>query len=408
MLAIASAYAGERAAGPALDGLQWISRVEPFIARLGDASADARARLYHGALAGYLGDVSTKLALAQSVLDLPAQTLPETSNLRAAAWAGVGTAMRSSGREEDARRAYEQALAHYERTLGPDHPAAVGALLGLANLATNQRNVADAEALLLRALRLTTSTWGDEDVRTVSIRNDLGNTLLTREEFEAALEQYDRAHRTAEAKLGLRHPQTALTATNRGRTAAHLGRLDEAEADLRDAVATFEATGEHPDHLAGARLRLGDVLLQRGRLDEARALYEAAAAALQHVERSPDLANAVSGLASVASALGDHAAAVRHRRRIVELRANASPTSRAVAQMNLAMALVETGELDEARTLVDATEPLLPEPRDALAERLFAGIAELRAGPLTQDATDRRPRSSSTARDPHHPPDARP
>jgi tetratricopeptide (TPR) repeat protein len=407
MLALAAAYAGERASGSAEDGLQWIERVEPFIARLGDTQADARRRLYRSALAGYTGDIATKIALAQSVLDLPPDVLPESSQWRGQAWSGLGTGLRLSGRHAEARHAYEQALAHQERTLGPDHPATVGPLVGLANLELLQREHAEAQRLLERALALATATYGEEDVRAIRVRTDLGNVALQREHFELAHAQYQRVRRTLDATLGPRHPTTAQAATNEANAAAFLGRLDEAEAGFRDAIGVLVEIGEHPDLLAGARVRYGDLLTRRGRLEEAREQFEGALESVTDDERSPDLVAAIAGLAQVAGNAGDFATAAKHQRRVIELRETASPTSRALVRINLAMMLVETNDLDEARTLVDEAESLLPEPRDALAQRLWTGISELRAGPLkSRGARDRPPPSSSTAAAPPRPPAA--
>jgi tetratricopeptide (TPR) repeat protein len=91
-----------------------------------------------------------------------------------------------------------------------------------------------------------------------------------------------------------------------GRLAALLGRHEEAEARLRRAVAVDDAAGAGP-HAAVALLRLGELLLERGRHETAGDVLRDAAGRAQELELAAPAAEARRLLAV-------HAAQVAPRR----------------------------------------------------------------------------------------------
>ena len=125
-----------------------------------------------------------------------------------------------------------------------------------------------------------------------------GMVLHAYDKFEGAAMCYERA-------LDLQPGQSAWL-YYLGSARAELGRNDEALDALGQAV-RIDAT------YAPARLRLADVLLATGEVEQSRALYAAL------TREDPDLVHAVYGLGRSLSELRQHAAAVEQLARAIEL-----------------------------------------------------------------------------------------
>ncbi len=131
------------------------------------------------------------------------------------------------------------------------------------------------------------------------------------------------------------------------------GRLAEAEAQLRGAIATMEPLlGEHHPRLAIARFNLGSVLFDRGRHAEALVEHEAAlqlresALAPEH----PELADSLMGVAGARMALGELRPAIAMTERALRIYEGAHgpehPDS-VWARWSLGLLHVRAGRVDE-------------------------------------------------------------
>ena len=138
------------------------------------------------------------------------------------------------------------------------------------------------------------------------------------------------------------------------------GRLAEAEATCRFAIEhlTEQAGGEECGSHAAHYAWLAGILLQSGKLEEARRIGERGAALAREIGLSPSL----SHLISIARAQGDYEAGVRFAQEELELarRHYGEEHRNAVAgHVNLALALQDAGRVDEAelhlRRAVDIT-----------------------------------------------------
>jgi tetratricopeptide (TPR) repeat protein len=268
----------------------------------------------------------------------------------------------------------DEALLHLQKAISLD-PASARAWNSLGLLAHQEKQYRSAESACREAIRL-------EPRFAVAFIN-LGNVLLAQ-------------HRPAEAVAALRdalaiEPENPRALADLGRGLSRLALpqlLDEAEARCRRALALAPSLPQASDSL-------GDVQLQRGRLEEAMASYERSlklnprriapllgiGRVLQHYRRFDEAARYYDSaraldprdprphadLGSLSFVCGRHEDAVRNYRLAVE-----QDPSFAEAHQGLGMALAEKGLLDEAEACL--REALRIDPGKAVSWLVLARI----------------------------------
>jgi tetratricopeptide (TPR) repeat protein len=208
------------------------------------------------------------------------------------------------------------------------------------------------------------------------VRNGmLGMVLYANEQYEAAVACFERAQ--ALDTTDARWPYYL------GRMQSHLSQHDRAVTSLE------EALRRGPGYLP-ARLLLAKSLLDAGRLDESRQLYEAL------VSEHPEAAEAYYGLGRIDASRGDQAAAVEHLRKACDLFPGFG-----AAHFALARAYRDLGEKEKAEEQLALYQkdtmgwPAVPDPfmtalvalKTGAAARLEKGIQLAEAGQL-QAAAD--------------------
>jgi tetratricopeptide (TPR) repeat protein len=189
----------------------------------------------------------------------------------------LGEQARMAGRFAEAQDCWERGLADAERC---GDPAMIGFFTrGLGVLAAHRGALADARALLERSLDTTVEHAHLQDFDTLLalayVAHLAGDTEALHRWLERAREQ---ARRTG-SRSGL-----GLALNLEAESARQAGELDEAEGSYRQALDVLTATGSSERHVA--RINLALVLLQRGRVDEARPELDAALAASRRLGRS--------------------------------------------------------------------------------------------------------------------------
>lgn len=135
----------------------------------------------------------------------------------------------------------------------------------------------------------------------------LGQIRLRAGHAHAALAACDQALAATETPPALKLKML----TTRSAALAQLGRYDEAEAALRDAVASAQAMSQPAGEIA-ARLNLGALCRQRKRYDEARQHLEAGLALARQIDFRDYVLYALTALGVMAVDLGDYARAEQH------------------------------------------------------------------------------------------------
>jgi tetratricopeptide (TPR) repeat protein len=211
---------------------------------------------------------------------------------------------------------------------------------------------APARATIERTLKAV-----EEKPRDAARNGQLGMLLYANEQYESAAVCFERAHALAPAEA--RWPYYLA------KTQSNLSANEAAAASARAAVRL------RPDYLP-ARLLLAKSLLDTGKTDESRALYE------RILSDEPRAAEAHYGLGRIEAAAGRPAAAVPHLAKACAL----SPSFGA-AHFALARAYRDLGEKEKAQGELALYEkdrlgwPALPDP-------YFADILDLKTGALAR------------------------
>jgi tetratricopeptide (TPR) repeat protein len=240
----------------------------------------------------------------------------------------IGVVQRRLGRNDEAVRNHEQALAAHEAALGPEHPAVAQTLSNLAAAYLAAKRKPEAERAARRSLAIDEAVRGPQHPRLASSLNNLSLILLQQDRHAEAEQAITRAvvimegadtqphtlaimvsnlalvqhqrHHYREAAQSHRkalalfeeaaldgHPDMAFKLALYGATLEALYELDEADAVLRRAVAMIEdASDEHASVKLEVYVPLGSVSAALGRWDDA-IRYAEQALALERVVRIP-------------------------------------------------------------------------------------------------------------------------
>ena len=271
----------------------------------------------------------------------------------------LGYYLQMSGDLAGARPYYEQALAVYERVLGPEHPHTATAVNNMGRLLSSMGDLAGARPYFERALAVREHVLGPEHPDTASSLNNLGALLSSMGDLAGTRPYYERALAISERVLGPEHPQTAASLNNLGGLLKAMGDLAGARPYLESALAIRERVlgPEHPD-TASSLNNLGALLSSMGDLTEARPYFERALAISERVlgPGHPDMASSLNNLGALLSSMGDLAGARSYfERALAILERVLGPEHPDTAQSlnNLGMLLQAMGDLAGARPYLE-------------------------------------------------------
>ncbi|KAL2782503.1 hypothetical protein BJX66DRAFT_331145 [Aspergillus keveii] len=192
---------------------------------------------------------------------------------------GIGNLYSDQGKLQEAEEMYQQALAGYEKALGPDHTSTLQTVNNLGVLYSGQDKLKEAEEMYQRALTGHEKALGPDHTSTLNAVGNLGNLYKHQGKLQEAEEMYQRALPGYEKALGPDHTSTLQTVNNLGLLYSNQGRRKEAEEMYQRALAGFEkALG--PDHTSTLNTvgNLGNLYLNQGKLQEAQEMYQQALA----------------------------------------------------------------------------------------------------------------------------------
>jgi tetratricopeptide (TPR) repeat protein len=180
----------------------------------------------------------------------------------------------ATGAFAEARALNERALAIRERALGPDHPDVAMSLNNLANVQAATGGHAQARALHERALAIKERALGPTHPSVGTSLNNLAQVLQTSGDLAEARALHERALTIKEQALGPTHPDVAMSLLNLGSVALAAGEPQDALPLLARAVSIVDTTDSVESFEPEARFDLARALVAT-RGDQARALAEA-------------------------------------------------------------------------------------------------------------------------------------
>lgn len=188
-------------------------------------------------------------------------------------WKGLAAVYRRTNRPEDAERAYQNAIAVYERNGECSSADCLDILKQLASLYEDQGRYEDAKTIRERELIAREQLGSDRRITSIAARN-LGRNAQERGDFEAAEAHYRRALDFVAQGTEKEDDQMLASSVRLDlvRLQVERGNLDEAEAILREEMTDLHARqGPARDvFLADASDLYADLLARRGRTDEAK------------------------------------------------------------------------------------------------------------------------------------------
>lgn len=301
------------------------------------ASTLVGAQLHEMAIDAYgKGQFAVAEKLAGLALDcarrMPQPDAPSAESLRT-----LGTIYFDQGRLDDARVAFEEALALGEKANGPDHPSTTYSLSNLASVLAELGSHEEAEERFARLIDVFTKTRGDDHEDTATACHNLGRVLFDSERFDEAVARFEQAREIREAKLGARHPLTAQTLDLLGRAHFGKGDLERAETLIGAGLEIrTETLGAGHPFTAFSHHYLAELLARSGRPSEAR----------RHFEAALEVRKASLGI--------EHPESARTLRRLAELVADSGEPMEA---WKLSRQAVASGKAQLGRVLWSLTEP---------------------------------------------------
>ncbi|HXB25073.1 MAG TPA: serine/threonine-protein kinase [Gemmatimonadaceae bacterium] len=166
---------------------------------------------------------------------------------------------------------YRQAIDIDQAWYGANHPETVSLLPMLARTLIAEKRYPEAVGMLQEALVIQEKVYGAVHPRVASVLNALGLAALAQGDLDGAEGDFTRMGAIYRSVYGEQHYTAGITASDLGSVYAKRQDYPRAERSLRDAIRRL-TDAQGADHLntGVARIKLGEVLLADGRLDDAR------------------------------------------------------------------------------------------------------------------------------------------
>jgi len=308
-----------------------------------------------------IGEIYRKLGLfdraeplLRQALELTGGGSPEDAPALTETLRLLGKTIQAKGANDEAEAFLRKAL-ELRRSQEPVDEMAVAESLRDLSVVHSSRGENDlAEPLLREALQIYRDRFGSEREEVASTLDSLAPLLRRKGDSKAAEVLLREAHDIRRKLLPEDHPDYATSLSNLAMVLRGNGDLVEAESLFRQALGISEKV-RGPDHPWGATImnNLAGTLFQRGQYTEAEALLRRAFEIRQEAlpENHTQLAWNLSDLGRVLQAQGKLEEAEAAYRDAIA-RYPPDHRWRTFAELNLALALKDRGELDEAERLV--------------------------------------------------------
>ena len=380
--------------------LDELGRAREAMARLQAAVAAFEAGPNHGSveevqalawLAGLherVGESAPAIDAGEKALTLARRVLPNDSDALTEAVTNLGWTLMDAGHPDRAEPLLREALARKRERFGAHHADVADAARMLTWAWTRLGRYGESERLMREVLDIDVGAYPRPHLQVARHLNDLANVLKLEGKFAEAEEYYAKAIALDRALAPAAAVDEAVGLANVARTRFRQGAYAEAESGLREAIAREQQLlgADYADNGRGRnQADLAEVLIARGKLDEARVLADDALADARrrHRDAHPDTAFAEHVEAELFAARGERENAAVYAGAAVAMYAVLSDagSEKAIrAYLQFADILHDLGRNSEAKRQFEralaAAKADVPNT-DALVARAAAGLARV-------------------------------
>jgi serine/threonine-protein kinase len=372
-----------------------------------------------------IGESAKAIDIGNKALALARRVLPDDSDALTEAVLNLGWILKDAGHPYEAEPLLREALARKRSRLGSRHADVADTMAILTSALTQLGRYGEGEQLMREALDIDASAYPRPNAHTSWHLNDLAIVLELEGKLGEASAFFAKAIAVDQALAPAATLSEALSRGNLAQIRFSQGAYAESEATFRDTIIRKERLlgADYGDNgRSYDRATLAEILIARGRLDEARILADDALAEAQkrHRDAHPDIAFALTVEAELLfasgaqeraatfagravamyAALADQGSekAIRARLLSGEILQTLGRSGEAKSQFKSALAVAETST-PNAAALVAHAEADLARVDASLGDRAAAvqlraeataSLAEIKAGPNTErDATMR-------------------
>jgi len=278
------------------------------------------------------------------------QAIAETESKFLSSIFEASTPLQARGKQVTARDLLDTGLQRVDRELS-GQPEAQAAMLASIGRSYYFLGLFDqAKPLLQRAYDLRKGLFGDDDLRTAEVAEDLASAHRMKSEYSDAEKLLRFTLAVREKKLGPDNPAVAETLTDLGDCLIRENREHDAEPVLRRALAIFRKASDPRG--ATTRGYLAEIAQRAGNYAEAAALLQESAEIYRQTQGSdtPDYLMTMHNLAASLIDSGDLLDAEKGERQVLELRRKIDPGHPDIGYSlnNLGWILLEEGNWEEA------------------------------------------------------------
>ncbi|MEO6925603.1 MAG: serine/threonine-protein kinase [Rhodanobacter sp.] len=350
-----------------------------------------------------IGESTKAIEVGDKALALARRVLPDDSPALTDAVMNLGWILMDAGHSNRAEPLLREALARKRRRLGGAHPDVAAAMSILSSALIRLGRYDESEQLMREAIDIDAKAYTIPNARVAGNLNNLANVLMLEDRFDEAGTLYAKS-------LAIERELAPAAAFNEATTLGNLARLRfrqgayaEAETGLRDAIERKQrvlGTDYDDNGRSHDRTSLAEILVARGRFDEARKLADGALAEARQLHRDahPDVAFALTAEAELSVATGDTRRAATFAGRAVGMYAalDDQHSDKAIrARLLFGQILRKQGRGDEAKKqLKDAlagADAITPKATTLLAQ-IDAELAQVGA-PLRDQVGNARRRA---------------
>ncbi|HMB70990.1 MAG TPA: serine/threonine-protein kinase, partial [bacterium] len=223
------------------------------------------------------GDPPGAVAAMEEAVAIERELDPEGGLPLAIALSGYADALADVDRMEESNAAARESLEIMRREHGDKAHPRVGVVASkLARTVRELGRPEEAVPLGLEAIEVFRESLGDEHAIVAQAYNNLAVTYQALDDDQGALEAYREAVRIGRAAFGPRHPEMVTFLGNYGGRLLAFDRLDEAEDALAEAIAIADEAQSSPLRRTYPVMSLAGVRRKQRRLDEAERLVREA------------------------------------------------------------------------------------------------------------------------------------